>query len=161
MSRLLKHGSVFLHDPSSWKPPKHYLVENVHLNIHNIAQMYRKRKKGDRLAAVCHSSPRIHPEAFWHDPGNLDTAASHLLHLLHLLHSHYFPTIASQATRHDRAPSCGSLTAGGALAPVLPLNLMPVRAATKAPTVCNLNSLQGRTCMVYLRRTSALMAPTI
>jgi hypothetical protein len=69
MARLRKHGSVFTHDPSSWKPPKHYLVENVHLNIHNIAQMYKKRKKGDRLMAARHSSPRIHPEAFWRDPG--------------------------------------------------------------------------------------------
>jgi len=73
MAQLRKHGSVFTHDPSSWKPPKHYLVENVHLNIHNIAQMYKKRKKGGRLTVVRHASPLIHLEAFWHDPGKRGT----------------------------------------------------------------------------------------
>jgi hypothetical protein len=31
--------------------------------------MYKKRKKGDRLTMARHSSPRIHPGAFWRDPG--------------------------------------------------------------------------------------------
>src|SRR5215471_21650947 len=61
-----QNGSVFTHDPSSWKPPKHYFVENVYMNRENIAQMYKRRKKGDRLDG---GTPFILTDKIWGPSG--------------------------------------------------------------------------------------------